>query len=110
MNSFSVSNAMDHKIYQYKIILLGDIAVGKTCVLSRFMNNTFTNIYKCNVGVDYRSKTVTFDNKIGYELILTESTNVIWHKKENENYTVNIINRFLNNYPCALEIYDNYRE
>ena len=68
MNSFSVSNAMDHKIYQYKIILLGDIAVGKTCVLSRFMNNTFTNIYKCNVGVDYRSKTVTFDNKIGYEL------------------------------------------
>ena len=42
--------------------------MGKTCVLSRFMNNTFTNIYKCNVGVDYRSKTVTFDNKIGYEL------------------------------------------
>ena len=51
-----------------------------------------------------------FSNKIGYELILTESTNVIWHKKEKENYTVNIINRFLNNYPYALEIYDNYRE
>ena len=68
MNSFSVSNAIDHKIYQYKIILIGDIAVGKTCVLSRFMNNTFTDIYKCNVGVDYHSKTVTFDNKIGYEL------------------------------------------
>ena len=32
------------------------------------------------------------------------------YKKEKENYTVNIINRFLNNYPYALEIYDNYRE
>lgn len=68
MNSFSVSNTIDHKIYSYKIILLGDIAVGKTSVLSRFINNTFTDLYKCNVGVDYRSKTVTFDNKIGYEL------------------------------------------
>ena len=31
-------------------------------------------------------------------------------KKEMENYTVNIINRFLNNYPYAIEIYDYYRE
>lgn len=73
MNSFSVSNIMDHKVYQYKIILLGDIAVGKTSVVSRFINNTFTETYKCNIGVDYRSKTITFDNKTGYELNLWDT-------------------------------------
>ena len=53
---------------------------------------------------------IEFSNKIGYELILTDSKNVICHKKEMENYTVNIINRFLNNYPYAIEICDYYRE
>ena len=53
---------------------------------------------------------IDFSNKIGYELILTDSKNVICHKKELENYTLNIINRFLNNYPYAIEIYDYYRE
>ena len=53
---------------------------------------------------------IDFSNKIGYELILTDSKNVICHKKELENYTLNTINRFLNNYPYAIEIYDYYRE
>ena len=53
---------------------------------------------------------IEFSNKIGYELILTDSKNVICYKKEMENYTLNTINRFLNNYPYALEIYDYYRE
>ena len=53
---------------------------------------------------------IEFSNKIGYELILTDSINVIYHKKEMENYNINTINRFLNNYPYAIEIYDYYRE
>ena len=53
---------------------------------------------------------IDFSDKIGYELILTDSRNVICYKKELENYDVNTINRFLNNYPFAIEIYDYYRE
>ena len=53
---------------------------------------------------------IEFSDKIGYELILTDSRNVICHGKEMENYNVNTINRFLNNYPYAIEIYDYYRE
>ena len=53
---------------------------------------------------------IEFSNKIGYELILTDSENVICYKKEMENYTINTINKFLNNYPYAIEIYDYYRE
>ena len=53
---------------------------------------------------------IEFSDKIEYDIILTDSRNVICYKKELENYDVNTINRFLNNYPFAIEIYDYYRE
>ena len=49
MKSESATNdnlMLERKMYQYKIILLGDIAVGKTSILSRFINNSFSEVYK----------------------------------------------------------------
>ena len=51
-----------------------------------------------------------FSNKINNDLIITNSTNVIYPNKEKENYSVEFINNFLNKYPYAIEIYDYYRE
>lgn len=59
---------LERKMYQYKLILLGDIAVGKTSILSRFINNSFSQVYKCNVGVDFRAKTIYIDDKTGADL------------------------------------------
>ena len=53
---------------------------------------------------------IEFSDKIEYELILTDSRNVICYKKELENYDDNTVKTFLNNYPFAIEIYDYYRE
>ena len=53
---------------------------------------------------------IEFSNKIKYELILTDTTDVISYKKELENYSLDTINRFLEKYPYAIEIYDYYRE
>lgn len=53
---------------------------------------------------------VEFINKTNHELILTDSSNVICYNKEEENYSVDVINKFLNDYPFAVEIYDYYRE
>lgn len=51
-----------------------------------------------------------FSNKINSELIMTNSTNVIYPNPEKENYSLDFINNFLNKYPYAIEIYDYYRE
>lgn len=51
-----------------------------------------------------------FSNKINSELIMTNSTNVIYPNPEKENYSLDFINNFLNKYPYAVEIYDYYRE
>ena len=46
----------------YKILLLGDWSVGKTCFLMRYTENTFTEIHLSTVGIDYKLKNVTLDN------------------------------------------------
>lgn len=65
--------AIERRIYHFKIILLGDIAVGKTSVLSRFTKNSFSEDYKCSVGVDLQSKKVFIDEKTGVFLIFWDT-------------------------------------
>ena len=48
--------------HTYKIILLGDIAVGKTSIVRRFVENEFSHQYFCTVGVEFKIKKVTLQN------------------------------------------------
>ena len=53
---------------------------------------------------------VEFRNKTNHELIMTDSTNILYINPEKENYSLEFINNFLDKYPYAVEIYDYYRE
>ena len=44
------------EIPKYKLIFLGDQGVGKSCILNRFMNDTFTEEYQATIGLDFQSK------------------------------------------------------
>lgn len=48
----------DIQSYQYKIILLGDGAVGKTSIATRFSEEKFSQNYKQTVGVDFFMKRI----------------------------------------------------
>jgi Ras-related protein Rab-1A len=58
--------------YSFKILLLGDPAVGKTCFLLRFTDETFSETHistigiLCNnhIGIDYKLKMVNIDEKV----------------------------------------------
>ena len=43
-------------------VFLGDSAVGKTCLLLRFCDNSFYHDYVTTIGVDCKSKTMNVDN------------------------------------------------
>lgn len=47
----------------YKIALLGDGAVGKTSLRSRFMRNAFDDGYSMTIGADFAAKTLEVDGK-----------------------------------------------
>ena len=51
------------EIPKYKLIFLGDQSVGKSCILNRFRNDTFTEEYQATIGLDFQSKNVQIDNQ-----------------------------------------------
>ena len=50
------------KEFMYKILLLGDSSVGKTCILTRYADNTFHEEHMATVGLDFKEKNVNLDN------------------------------------------------
>lgn len=50
--------------YFYKIVLIGDSGVGKSCLLSRFTYNEFCMESKSTIGVDFATKSVLIDGKV----------------------------------------------
>jgi len=49
---------------KYKLVFLGDEAVGKTSIITRFMYDTFDNSYKVTIGIDFVSKTMYLEDRI----------------------------------------------
>ena len=50
------------KDHAYKILLLGDTSVGKTCFLKRYTDDTFQDAYLSTIGFDFKFKNVQLSN------------------------------------------------
>ena len=53
--------------YQFKILLLGDSSVGKTCFFLRFTDDYFNENYLSTIGMDTVSIDITHQDKTTYE-------------------------------------------
>ena len=49
--------------YIFKLILIGDSGVGKSCILQRYMNQSFNESYKCTIGVDFLMKSIVINGQ-----------------------------------------------
>ena len=58
-----ISEGKDYD-YIFKIVLIGDTCVGKSCILVRFSDDVFNENYVTTIGVDFRFKTMIVKNKI----------------------------------------------
>lgn len=84
----------DHK---FKITILGDIAVGKTSILSRYMTNEFNPAYRATVGVEFQVKNLRLDNnKVSLK---------IWDTCGEERYK-SITRQYYRNTNGALLVFD----
>ena len=44
--------------YLFRLLLVGDSGVGKTCILIRFVEDTFNSSYISTVGIDFKIRTL----------------------------------------------------
>ncbi|KAL7676876.1 hypothetical protein ACOME3_003124 [Neoechinorhynchus agilis] len=49
--------------YLFKLLLIGDSGVGKSCLLLRFADNVYTDSFVSTIGVDFKIKTTEVDGK-----------------------------------------------
>jgi Ras-related protein Rab-1A len=50
--------------YLFKLLLIGDSGVGKSCLLLRFADHTYTESYISTIGVDFKIRTIDLDGKV----------------------------------------------
>jgi len=49
--------------YLFKLLLIGDSGVGKTCILFRFSDDAFNSTFISTIGIDFKIKTIELQGK-----------------------------------------------
>ncbi len=93
-------NIQKPKIIQYtfKIIVVGDISVGKTSIINRFIQNIFNEEYKCTLNSENLKKIIRIDQN-------TIANLNIWDTAGEERFRV-LTRQFYQDSHGALIIYD----
>jgi len=80
LNNVNVSNQNYSNVennlkftYEFKIILLGSISVGKTSILSRYTANEFREDYKCTIKSDFKVKAINVNNNTQAKLTIWDT-------------------------------------
>lgn len=87
---------MSHKI-SLKVLILGDVAVGKSSLANRYVNQTFSYEYKVTIGADFLLKELQLDGNY--------VTLQIWDTARQERYQ-SFNAPFYRGADCALVVYD----
>ena len=53
-----------HSNFLFKILLLGDSNVGKSCIILQFTENNFSQSLMNSIGVDFKLKSIEVDGKM----------------------------------------------
>ena len=84
-------------INNYKIVVIGDIGVGKTSILSRFRYGLFESEYMPTLGIDFFTKNLFFeDNTIRL---------ILWDTAGQERFR-SLIPSYLKNAHCIIIVFD----
>ncbi|KAK8284653.1 hypothetical protein V6Z11_D08G169800 [Gossypium hirsutum] len=95
--------------YLFKLLLIGDSGVGKSCLLLRFADDSYIDSYMSTIGVDFKIRTVEQDGKtiklqiVVYDVTDQESfNNVKQWLNEIDRYASDTVNKLLVGNKCDL--------
>ena len=70
----------------YKVLLLGDSSVGKTCFLLRYCDKSFQDVHLSTIGLDYRLKSMTLKNSKNIKLQIWDTAGQDRFRAITKNY------------------------
>jgi len=82
----------------YKVLVVGDIGVGKTSFIKKYVHNVFSIHYKSTIGVDFALKVLHFEPNIQVRLQL-------WDVAGQERFS-NMIRSYFHGAHCAIIFFD----
>ena len=83
-----------------KVVLLGESSVGKTCIISRFVDNEFDKEILSTTGASYANKTLKFKDYNNKEILFE-----IWDTAGQEKYR-SLTQLFYKDASVAILVYD----
>ncbi|CAB1334551.1 unnamed protein product [Coregonus sp. 'balchen'] len=98
--------------FLFKLLLIGDSGVGKTCLIIRFAEDNFNSTYISTIGIDFKVKTIDVEGKkvklqgiiLVYDITDEKSYENIqnWMKSIKENASAGVSRMLLAN-KCDIE-------
>ncbi|XP_017571667.2 ras-related protein Rab-33A [Pygocentrus nattereri] len=99
-SSLELSSSLDHSVQTriFKIIVIGDSNVGKTCLTFRFTGGSFPDKTEATIGVDFREKAVEIEG----EKIKVQ----VWDTAGQERFRKSMVEHYYRNVHAVVFVYD----
>lgn len=88
---------MDEYDFIIKAVVVGDSGVGKSCILLRYTDDIFESTYISTIGVDFKIKTIQFEDRI----VKVQ----IWDTAGQERFRT-IVSSYYRGAHCAMYVFD----
>ena len=76
---FSFRDSKDDSSHTFKLVMVGDSGVGKSCLLEKFIDLSSNNAFISTIGVDVRTHVIKLD---GQSVKLQVISRVFFHQKK----------------------------
>ena len=93
----------------YKVLLLGDSTVGKTCILLKYTDKIFQETHKMTIGLDQRLKTMTLQSGKEVKLQIWDTAGQDRFRSITKNYYKGSHGIILIYYVTSLKTFENVK-
>ena len=97
-SNISIDFDIDKNIYQFKVVLVGNINVGKTSILNKYINKRFSKEHRATLSIEFKIKTIKINSTTICDL-------KIWDTCGDEKY-FSITNNYFRDSQGIILVYD----